>query len=116
MAKIVGPGNAYVAAAKRQVFGIVGIDSIAGPSEVLIIADRDNDPEWIAADPMIHWRGRERRLWVDCRRMIAREGTAAFGASASLPDVPAKVASPKNRWCIAAAAAHAWMMSAHPLL
>ncbi len=48
--KIVGPGNAYVAAAKRQVFGIVGIDSIAGPSEVLVIADCDNDPEWIAAD------------------------------------------------------------------
>jgi histidinol dehydrogenase len=48
--KIVGPGNAFVAAAKRQVFGTVGIDSIAGPSEVLIIADRDNNPEWIAAD------------------------------------------------------------------
>jgi histidinol dehydrogenase len=48
--KIVGPGNAYVAAAKRQVFGVVGIDSIAGPSEVLIIADRENDPEWIASD------------------------------------------------------------------
>ena len=50
VAKIVGPGNAYVAAAKRQVFGTVGIDAIAGPSEVLVIADRDNDPEWIAAD------------------------------------------------------------------
>jgi histidinol dehydrogenase len=50
VAKIVGPGNAYVAAAKRQVYGTVGIDSIAGPSEVLIIADRDNDPEWLAAD------------------------------------------------------------------
>ena len=50
VAKIVGPGNAYVAAAKRQVFGLVGIDSIAGPSEVLIIADKHNDPEWIAAD------------------------------------------------------------------
>jgi histidinol dehydrogenase len=48
--KIVGPGNAYVAAAKRQVFGVVGIDSIAGPSEVLVIADKDNDPDWIAAD------------------------------------------------------------------
>ncbi len=48
--KIVGPGNAYVAAAKRQVFGVVGIDSIAGPSEVLVIADSDNDPEWIASD------------------------------------------------------------------
>ena len=50
VATIVGPGNAYVAAAKRQVFGTVGIDSIAGPSEVLIIADDDNDPEWMAAD------------------------------------------------------------------
>ncbi len=50
VAKIVGPGNAYVAAAKRQVFGIVGIDSIAGPSEVLVIADAGNDPEWLAAD------------------------------------------------------------------
>jgi histidinol dehydrogenase len=48
--KIVGPGNAYVAAAKRQVYGVVGIDSIAGPSEVLVIADADNDPEWLAAD------------------------------------------------------------------
>jgi histidinol dehydrogenase len=48
--KIVGPGNAYVAAAKREVFGIVGIDSIAGPSEILVIADAANDPDWIAAD------------------------------------------------------------------
>ena len=48
--KIVGPGNAYVAAAKRQVFGTVGIDMIAGPSEVLVVADRANDPTWIAAD------------------------------------------------------------------
>ena len=48
--KIVGPGNAYVAAAKRQVFGEVGIDMIAGPSEVLVIADKGNDPDWIAAD------------------------------------------------------------------
>jgi len=48
--KIVGPGNAYVAAAKRQVFGQVGIDMIAGPSEILVVADRDNDPDWIAAD------------------------------------------------------------------
>lgn len=48
--KIVGPGNAYVAAAKREVFGQVGIDSVAGPSEILVIADAGNDPEWIAAD------------------------------------------------------------------
>jgi len=48
--KIVGPGNAYVAAAKRRVFGRVGIDMIAGPSEILVVADAGNDPEWIAAD------------------------------------------------------------------
>ena len=48
--KITGPGNAYVAAAKRRVFGKVGIDMIAGPSEILVIADGDNDPEWIALD------------------------------------------------------------------
>src|SRR3954471_4250069 len=50
VAKIVGPGNAYVAAAKRLVFGTVGFDMIAGPSEVLVLADRDANPEWIAAD------------------------------------------------------------------
>jgi histidinol dehydrogenase len=50
VSKIVGPGNAYVAAAKRQVFGTVGIDMIAGPSEVLIIADKSANPSWIAAD------------------------------------------------------------------
>ena len=50
VAKIVGPGNAYVAAAKRLVFGTVGIDMIAGPSEVLILADRTGNPGWIAAD------------------------------------------------------------------
>ena len=48
--KIVGPGNAYVASAKRQVFGQVGIDMIAGPSEILVVADAENDPDWIAAD------------------------------------------------------------------
>jgi histidinol dehydrogenase len=50
VAKIIGPGNAYVAAAKRQVFGRVGIDAIAGPSEVLMIADQYNDAAWLAAD------------------------------------------------------------------
>jgi len=48
--KIVGPGNAYVADAKRQVFGTVGIDTIAGPSEILVVADAKNEPGWIAAD------------------------------------------------------------------
>ena len=48
--KVIGPGNAYVAAAKRQVFGVVGIDLVAGPSEILVVADAANDPAWIAAD------------------------------------------------------------------
>ena len=48
--KITGPGNAFVAAAKRRVFGKVGIDMIAGPSEILVIADKDNEPDWIALD------------------------------------------------------------------
>ncbi|MEP2234404.1 MAG: histidinol dehydrogenase [Alteripontixanthobacter sp.] len=47
---ITGPGNAYVAEAKRQLYGVVGIDMVAGPSEILVIADGDNNPEWIAAD------------------------------------------------------------------
>lgn len=50
VAKIVGPGNAWVAAAKRRVFGQVGIDMIAGPSEVLVLADKTGNPDWIAAD------------------------------------------------------------------
>jgi histidinol dehydrogenase len=48
--KIVGPGNAYVTAAKRAVFGHVGIDSLAGPSEIVVVADAANDPDWVAAD------------------------------------------------------------------
>jgi histidinol dehydrogenase len=48
--KVVGPGNAYVAAAKRRVFGVVGIDMVAGPSEILVICDGKTDPDWIAMD------------------------------------------------------------------
>ena len=48
--KIVGPGNAYVTAAKRRLYGVVGIDALAGPSEIVVVADADNDPSWIAAD------------------------------------------------------------------
>lgn len=47
---VTGPGNAWVAEAKRQLYGVVGIDMVAGPSEILVIADGDNDPDWIAAD------------------------------------------------------------------
>lgn len=48
--KIVGPGNAYVTAAKRRLYGVVGIDALAGPSEIVVVADSNNDPDWIAAD------------------------------------------------------------------
>ena len=48
--KIVGPGNAFVTAAKRRVYGVVGIDALAGPSEIVVVADAQNDPDWIAAD------------------------------------------------------------------
>jgi histidinol dehydrogenase len=47
---VVGPGNAWVAEAKRQLYGVVGIDMVAGPSEIVVVADKDNDPAWIAAD------------------------------------------------------------------
>jgi histidinol dehydrogenase len=50
VSKIFGPGNAYVASAKKQVFGMVGIDLIAGPSEIVVVADKDNKPNWVAAD------------------------------------------------------------------
>lgn len=48
--KIVGPGNAYVTAAKRRLYGVVGIDALAGPSEIVVVADANNNPDWIAAD------------------------------------------------------------------
>lgn len=77
--KIVGPGNAYVAAAKRLVFGTVGIDSIAGPSEVVVVADGDNDPAWIAADLMAqaeHDPVAQSILITDDARFAARVGKA----------------------------------------
>jgi len=102
VSKIVGPGNAYVAAAKRQVFGTVGIDMIAGPSEVLIIADSSANPAWVAADLLAqaeHGAGAQsilvttdsalarateaevqRQLNTLPRAQIAREGWEEFGA------------------------------------
>ena len=65
--KITGPGNAFVAAAKRRVFGKVGIDMIAGPSEILVIADRDNDPDWIALDLLSQAEHDESAIAVDHR-------------------------------------------------
>jgi histidinol dehydrogenase len=100
--KVVGPGNAYVAAAKRQVFGQVGIDMIAGPSEVLIIADSSANPAWVAADLIAqaeHGAGAqsilvttdsrladavvaemERQLALLPKQALAREGWEEFGA------------------------------------
>ena len=102
VSKIVGPGNAYVAAAKRQVFGTVGIDMIAGPSEVLVIADSSANPAWVAADLLAqaeHGAGAqsilvttdpalaeaterevERQLATLPRGEIARDGWEEFGA------------------------------------
>ncbi|MGJ8572274.1 MAG: histidinol dehydrogenase [Hoeflea sp.] len=108
VAKIVGPGNAWVAAAKRQVFGTVGIDMIAGPSEVLVMADPDNNPDWIAADLLAqaeHDVGAqsilmtcdeafgeavieavERQLATLSRAETARKSWADFGAVIVVPD------------------------------
>ena len=86
--KIVGPGNAYVAAAKRQVFGVVGIDSIAGPSEVLVIADGDNDPDWLAADLLAqaeHDTAAQAILMTDDAGLAGRVKAAVARQLAELP-------------------------------
>jgi histidinol dehydrogenase len=86
--KIVGPGNAYVAAAKRRVFGRVGIDMIAGPSEILVVADRHNDPEWIAADLLSqaeHDTAAQAILIVDDADFAARVEAAVEAHLARLP-------------------------------
>jgi len=107
--KITGPGNAYVAAAKRRVFGKVGIDMIAGPSEILVIADAENDPDWIALDMLSQAEhdesaqailitddagfGRavaqaiEARLETLERRAIAAASWRDFGAVITVPDL-----------------------------
>ncbi len=107
--KIVGPGNAYVAEAKRQVYGVVGIDSIAGPSEILVVADARNDPAWIAADLLSqaeHDAAAQSILMTDDanfadavaqavetqlsalpRREIARQSWDRHGAIVVLPDL-----------------------------
>jgi histidinol dehydrogenase len=88
VAKIVGPGNAYVAAAKRLVFGKVGIDMIAGPSEVLIIADRDANPSWIAADLLAqaeHDASAQAILITDSAALADAVERAVIGELAQLP-------------------------------
>lgn len=112
--KITGPGNAYVAAAKRRVFGKVGIDMIAGPSEILVIADKDNNPDWIALDLLSQAEhdesaqsilitddadfGRavaeavDKRLQTLERRAIAAASWRDFGAIITVPDLNAAAA------------------------
>jgi histidinol dehydrogenase len=88
--KIVGPGNAYVAAAKREVFGQVGIDSIAGPSEILVIADGANDPDWIAADLLSqaeHDASSQSILITDDAAFADKVAQAAARALALLPRI-----------------------------
>jgi histidinol dehydrogenase len=88
VAKIVGPGNAYVAAAKRLVFGTVGIDMIAGPSEVLVIADDGNDPAWIAADLLAqaeHDTAAQSILVTDSPRLADAIEDAVAAQLATLP-------------------------------
>jgi histidinol dehydrogenase len=87
VAKIIGPGNAYVAAAKRAVFGKVGIDLVAGPSEVLILADRNANPEWIAADLLAqaeHDQNAQAILCTDDEKLAAAVERAVEGQLTSL--------------------------------
>ncbi len=112
--KITGPGNAFVAAAKRRVFGKVGIDMIAGPSEILVIADADNDPDWIALDLLSQAEhdesaqsilitdspvmaravaaAVERHLSTLERRAIAGPSWRDYGAIITVPDLDAAAA------------------------
>ena len=88
VAKIVGPGNAYVAAAKRMVFGKVGIDMIAGPSEVLIVADKNGNPDWIAADLLAqaeHDESAQAILMSDDAALTDAVERAVAGQLAQLP-------------------------------
>ncbi|WP_430911340.1 histidinol dehydrogenase [Methylobacterium sp. sgz302541] len=88
VAKIVGPGNAYVAAAKRRVFGQVGIDMIAGPSEVLILADGHANPDWIAADLLAqaeHDAAAQSILITDSAELAASVEAAVERALTTLP-------------------------------
>ncbi len=86
--KIVGPGNAYVAEAKRRVFGIVGIDSIAGPSEVVVVADSEADPRWVAADLLAqaeHDEAAQSILITDSPALAQNTASAVERQLASMP-------------------------------
>ena len=96
VAKIVGPGNAYVAAAKRLVFGKVGIDMIAGPSEVLVVADANANPDWIAADLLAqaeHDEAAQSILITDNAALAAAVEQAVQAQLAALPRIAIASAS-----------------------
>jgi histidinol dehydrogenase len=96
VAKIMGPGNAFVAAAKRIVFGAVGIDMIAGPSEVLVVADGDNDPDWIAADLLAQAEpdsAAQSILVTDAPELATRVASAVERQLATLPRAAIAAAS-----------------------
>jgi histidinol dehydrogenase len=86
--RIVGPGNAYVAEAKRQVFGRVGIDSIAGPSEVVVLADAANDPRRIAVDLLAHAEHDEAAQSILITDSAAFGDEVAAAVAAELPTLP----------------------------
>ena len=97
--KIVGPGNAYVASAKRQVFGKVGIDMIAGPSEVLVVADSTANPDWIAADLLAqaeHDQNAQSILITDCETLASQVETALESQLKTLPRADIARASLKD--------------------
>jgi len=101
--KIVGPGNAYVAAAKRKVFGKVGIDSIAGPSEILVVADGNNNPDWVAIDLLSqaeHDADAQAILITDDADFADRVASAVEGHLATLPRRDIAGASWRRHGCI----------------
>jgi histidinol dehydrogenase len=88
VAKIVGPGNAYVAEAKRQVFGTTGIDMIAGPSEVVVVADRSANPRWLAADLLAqaeHDEAAQAILITDDAALMQNVASAVEAQLAAMP-------------------------------
>jgi len=94
--KIVGPGNAYVAAAKRLVFGDVGIDSIAGPTEVVIAADDSVDPRWIAADLLAQAEHDELAVPILIARGKAFADKVAAAVAAQLAELPRRAIATKS--------------------
>ncbi|MEO8812305.1 MAG: histidinol dehydrogenase [Caulobacteraceae bacterium] len=113
--KIVGPGNAFVTAAKRRLYGAVGIDSLAGPSEIVVVADAANDPAWIAADLLSqaeHDPDAQSILITDDAAFAEAVVSAVAGQLASLPTAKVAAASWRDHGAVVVAplAAHAGLV------